>query len=53
MKAQGARDDLIMKVIEEFPEERGLWLVSRHSTAVQAFMRIIKDHLRALPKKGV
>jgi DNA-binding transcriptional LysR family regulator len=52
MKAKGARGDLVVKVVEEFHQERSLWLVSRPNSditpACQAFMKIIKHYLKAL-----
>lgn len=51
MKAQGARTDLVVKVVSEFHEERGLWLVSRHpsiSPASHVFIKTIKAELRTV-----
>ncbi len=52
MKYKGSRDDLAMKAIEEFREERSVWLVVRHTSATpacQAFIKTIKSELRSLP----
>ncbi len=52
MKYRGSRDDLAMKTIEEFRDERSVWLVVRHTSATpacQAFIKTIKSELRALP----
>lgn len=53
VQAEEASGDLIVKTIEEFREERMLWMVCRRtalSPACYAFMKIIKSEVKAVAK---
>jgi len=48
-----ANGDLMVKTVEEFREERMLWMVCRRgalSPACRAFIKVTKSELKALPK---
>jgi DNA-binding transcriptional LysR family regulator len=53
VQEEEASGDLTVKLVEEFREERMLWMVCRRSTlspACHAFIKVTKSELRAVPK---
>ena len=53
VQKEEASGELVVKTIEEFREERTLWVVCRRQTRelspiCQAFMKLIKSEFRAL-----
>jgi DNA-binding transcriptional LysR family regulator len=53
VQQEAASGDLVVKIVEEFREERMLWMVCRRSPlspACRAFMKVIKSELKAVPK---
>jgi DNA-binding transcriptional LysR family regulator len=53
VQEEAAKGDLMVKTVEEFREERMLWMVCRRSVpspACHAFMKLIKSELKTLSK---
>lgn len=51
VQEEAASGDLVVKTVEEFREERMLWMVCRRSPlspACRAFMKLIKSELKAV-----